>query len=82
MVMEHEFLAYIVRHTYDRDSLRQYITDYLAPELEKFICGGIARGTTSIGLDAFSVGTFVHEAVTQYACRTRPGGRVHALPSK
>ena len=82
MVMEHEFLSYVVQHTHDRDALRAYLVDFLAPQLEKFICGGLARGVAVDSVDAFAVGEFVREAAAQYVCRSRPRGAAHVLPKQ
>lgn len=80
MVLEHEFLNYIVQHVYDRGVLRRYVSDYLAQALEKFVSGTITRSVSIAEVDAFSIETFVREAATYYACMFRPGGTPHALP--
>lgn len=82
LVLEHEFVNYVVLSVYDRDSLRSYITEYLAPTLSKFLQGGLHQLQARAQVDAFGVTTFVGNSIAQYAIRCMPKESHTNVPSR
>jgi hypothetical protein len=82
LVLEHEFVNYIVLAVNDRDSLRAYITQFLAPALASFLQGVIVKPVYPGVSCAFDLLTFVDNCRSQYVIRCKPTIHAHQMPSK
>jgi hypothetical protein len=72
MVLEHEFLNYIVLSVHSRDQLRTYITNFLAPALANFLQGIVQGRGVPQSMDAFELVTFVNTCRVRYIMTCKP----------
>ena len=82
LVLEHEFVNYIVLSVHDRDALRAYITQFLAPALSNFLRGVVVRPNRPRGADAFDFLSFVDTCRSQYIIRCKPDVHIHTMPPR
>jgi hypothetical protein len=81
LVLEHEFLNYVVLSVHNRDALRSYITQFLTPALAGFLQGVITKPVYPSVVCAFDLVSFVDNCRTHYIIRCKPCLVPHAMPN-
>lgn len=72
LVLEPEFVRYVLLHTHDRESLRQYINTLLRPRLADLLVGRVVRTDRPATEDALGLASFVDGMRQAYATRCLP----------
>jgi hypothetical protein len=80
LVLEHEFLNYVVLSVHNRDLLRSYITQFLAPALAAFLQGVITKPIYPAVTCAFDLVSFVDHCRSHYIIRCKPRIKPHEMP--
>ena len=71
IVLEEEFLQYVLLRSHNREALRYFVNDVLRRDLSQLLLGTLAQGSQDDKL-LFDIGTFVRQSRLNYAIHCSP----------